>query len=551
MYAKISLALRGQEKKPLFYYEGKTVTRGEFLRHVDIFAAYFSSVGIKQGSVVAMNLPNTVNAAVIFYAVNKLGATVNSLHPLLPLFQVKKLFELTKTEFFVTADFFYEKNEEELSDVKIPIMLSKISDYLPVVKKFFYAKAHEKPKNSKLLYYSDIQKNRSAVFAFRQGARELRGAHTEAYVTQGGAERDTASTQKTHSSPAVYLHSSGTTGAAKTVALSNLAFNCLSDALSPVIADADKSRHNCLMVLPLFHGFGLGVTLHTMLAHGAAVTVVPKFNALRTSKQIAKRKCTICAGVPIMYEKLMGLSDAKFARLRTLEHIFVGGETLDGELKEQFDARLKKIGAAAELLEGYGLTETVTVASVCKEGDFDSHAVGYPLDGIKIEIIDDGGAVLAPYRKGEICIAGGTLMDGYLGDTAPDWKIILGGEVYVRTGDIGYLNDKGKLFFSERRKSVFKVSGVNVFPSDIELAVKEARLAKNCVAAMRNGEVVLFVETPACNHSDDYKQKILDACKEKVIPYAMPKEIRFFESFPRNAIGKVSCQELLNADGVK
>ena len=135
------------------------------------------------------------------------------------------------------------------------------------------------------------------------------------------------------------------------------------------------------------------------------------------------------------------------------------------ELKEELIQELK-VRWRAELTEGYGLTETVTVRCVNLQGEKQNTSMGLPLRGISFKIIDEEGNILPANINGEICVAGPTLMDGYLGDKEGNSFIHIDNEKYVKTGDIGFLDEEGKLHFIDRKKRIFKVSGITIPPSE-------------------------------------------------------------------------------------
>lgn len=500
-------------------FMGKKITGRELFTEIDKWAEILSrNYGVTKGDVVAMNLPNIPNAIIIFYAINKCGAIANIMHPFLPAKKVVQLMKETKTKLFFAYDVFYEKSQGILdSEFKGHIITASVSDYLPLIKKIVFSKKEPKaPKN--VSQYSQIAKN-----AVAQGI-----------ITEPVKFKD-----------CVYMHSAGTSGESKTIVLSNRALNELSKALGPVIPNLDPAYNKCVTVMPLFHGFGFGVCMHTMLSHGFEVILIPKFTPKGMASAVAKRKATICAGVPVLFKKLLDLSDKNFKKLLCLDHIFVGGDKLTAALKEEFDSRVRDLGGQAELTEGYGLTETVTVCCVNEKGETDNTCMGPPLKGIKFQIIDSDGNTISANKKGEICVAGPTLMEGYLGDTKGDVFVNINDERYVKTGDIGYLDEQGKLHFIDRIKRIFKISGITIFPSEIESTIKSIKGIQDCITMLEGKSIYAFVEYSG-NDIDLLKEKILVECKQALLPYAIPKEknIIIVSKFPKTTVGKTDIFEL-------
>jgi long-chain acyl-CoA synthetase len=518
MYDYLRAGFSARENAVAISYMGRKIKAKSLISDIDRWAAILrDKYGIGKGDTVAMNLPNIPDAIILFYAVNKCGAVANMLHPYLPVKTVATILEETQTKLFITLDTYYVANISVLSETYAnAVMVARVSDYLPAFKSLVYGRS-EPEIDDKKITYAYLRKSNS----------NLRG------------EKSAVSNRT-----AVYMHSAGTTGDAKTIVLSNSAVNALSDSLSYVIPNVNAEHDKCIMVLPLFHGFGFGVCMHAMLSHGFEVAVIPKFKPKKMAATVKKRKATLCAGVPIMFSRLMELPDRDFKKLRYLENIFVGGDKLGAQLKSKFDARLKKIGSSAELTEGYGLTETVTVCCINKKGETDGTSMGAPLKGIRLAVTGDGEKALGVFEKGEICVGGTTLMDGYLKDEDNSVFISINGEKFVKTGDIGFLDEEGKLHFVDRKKRIFKINGVIVFPNEIERVVKDKCDVEDCVAVYDDSAVKVYVQT--ADTDEKLKNEIIDACKEKLLPYAVPKygNVFLLKKFPKTVIGKVDVKEL-------
>ncbi|MGI6136860.1 MAG: acyl--CoA ligase [Clostridiales bacterium] len=519
MYTLVKNGFFGRLDKVAISYMGKQIKASDFFMEVDLWAEILrNTYGIKKGDVVAMNLPNIPNAIILFYAMNKCGAVANIMHPFLPAKTVVKLMEKTNTKMFFAFDTFYKENEEVLREgFKGEIVTASVSDYLPIVKKLIYSQKEPKLNKSVTQYAKVLSKHKGLKESFSCESHRV----------------------------TVYMHSAGTSGEPKVVVLSNYALNELSKALTYVIPNMDVDHNKCITVMPLFHGFGFGVCMHAMLSHGFEIILIPRFTPKEMIKVTHKRKATICAGVPILFKKLLDLSDKNFKKLFSLEHMFVGGDKLSAELKEEFDTRVKSLGGDAELTEGYGLTETVTVCCVNLKGEKQNTSMGPPLRGISFKIIDEEGNVLPTNTNGEICVAGPTLMDGYLGDKEGNSFIYIDNEKYVNTGDIGFLDEEGKLHFIDRKKRIFKVSGITIFPSEIESTIKKVKSVKDCITIQENRKIIAFVES-ANTDVEGLRDTILEVCKENLIPYAIPKahNIVIVSKFPKTVVGKTNIQEL-------
>lgn len=515
MYANLQNGITGYDKKTLLYFEGKKINAKTLQSEIDCASRALLAMGIKSGDVVAMNMPNIVNAVVIFYACNNIGCIVNIVHPLLPVQPLLDVLKENNCKALFGISLYFEKFEEQLKEYKGLKVVSFVSDYLPPVKKQIYALTEPKIQmNNQTFSYKEFMKKSKGVAL--TGIKKLR-------------EEDTC----------VYLLSGGTTGKSKTICLSARAFNNLSKDLETVIDDVDPNHNTVLMTLPMFHGFGLGVCLHTMISHAFEVVLMTKFEAKKAVNLIAKRRVNMTAGVPLMYSKILKLDDKEFAKIKTLEHIFCGGDQLPAHIKNAFDNRLKSIGSDSEILEGYGLTEVVSVCCLNKKNDYNFRNIGYCLDNIKMDIIDTDGNSLEPNTHGEIAICANTLMNGYLNQK--DTVFEKDGEKWLRTGDIGFKDENGKFYFVDRQKRMFVVAGINIFPSDIEGIVNDLEYIKECYASFvkENNSIILYV---VFNKGEDKEKRLQDVqkvCENKLIKYAMPKEIVPLERLPRTSVGKI------------
>lgn len=504
-----------KNKVALSYY-GKIIKAKQFLTEVDKWASIFlNKFKLKSGDVVTMNLPNIPNAVILFYALNKIGVIVSLLHPLLPFEAVKADIQKTNSRIIITSEYFFKDNRSLIDSLSTSVLIARMSDYLPTIKKAIFC-LKNKSEIPKEVLYSHIYKN----------------------------NRNNNINSKAINDIAVYMHSSGTTDQPKTIILSNYAINALSDMLTSVV-EPPLDRYKCIMVLPLFHGFGFAVCMHTMLSYGAEVALLPKFDVKNFARTVSNRGIKITAGIPLMYLKLLKASKHCFKKLKSLEHVFVGGDKLSQKLKEEFNNRLKTIGSKAKLREGYGLTETVTVCCIQEIDDKDNSSMGKLLDGIDACIIDEQNKPLPIMEDGEICIAGPTLMTGYLKDEVFSPFIEINNKKYVKTGDIGFIDKSGTLHLLGRKKRISKISGVNIFPSEIEELIKNNSNVEECIVLVQNEKVYVVVQADI-NNAKIIKNKIIDICGKHLIKYAIPHEENIFvlQNIPKTQIGKIDVKSI-------
>lgn len=376
----------------------------------------------------------------------------------------------------------------------------------------------------------------------------------EKFLLDGKKYHGTFHAERKAEDPAVILYSGGTTGTMKGILLSNLNFNALSQqiiATNPIYKPGDKM----LAVMPIFHGFGLGVCIHTILSNGGRVLLIPRFNPESYAKLLKRHKPNFIAGVPTLYEALLRIKSLDRVDLSCLKGVFSGGDSLSIELKKRFDAFLKSHGATIKVREGYGMTECVTASCLTPVNREKEGSIGLPFPDTFYKIVKPGTEEEVPYgEEGEICIAGPTVMMEYINnpeETANTLRRHKDGLTWVHSGDLGMMDEEGFVYFRQRIKRMIITSGYNVYPSQIENVLDAHELVHmSCVIGVpdpyKMQKVVAYVMLkPDVKISHEEAERILlDYCKKHVAKFAMPSRIEFRENLPKTLVGKVAYRVL-------
>ena len=309
-----------------------------------------------------------------------------------------------------------------------------------------------------------------------------------------------------------------------------------------------------LAAMPLFHGFGLGVCIHTMLSQGGRCILVPRFTPKSYGKQIVKYRCNFIAGVPTLYEALLRLPSMDGVDLSCLKGVFSGGDSLSVELKKKLDKFLYDHKATIQVREGYGTTETVTACCLTPSHMFREGSIGLPFPDTYIKIVKPGTDKELPYgQEGEILLAGPTVMKEYMKhpeETAQTLRTHSDGLTWVYTGDLGTMDEQGFIYFKGRAKRMIVSSGYNVYPGQIEnILDAHDYVQMSCVIGVPDSykmqKVKAFVKlAPNVEPSEATKQELLDYCSKHVAKYAMPYDIEFREDMPKTLVGKVAYRIL-------
>lgn len=516
-------------------FMGGKVKYKDFIKKVDECARALAAIGVKEGERVTICMPNAPQAVIMFYAINKIGAIANMVHPLSSEKEIEFYLKESASVVCITLDQFYGKFENIRGNVPIrSLILTSIKDVLsPIKKKGYYLaqgrKIKKVPANAEIVWWEK----------FLKGGNNYHGPFH--------AERKSQD-------PAVILYSGGTTGTTKGILLSNLNFNALSQqiiATNPMFKPGDKM----LAVMPIFHGFGLGVCIHSMLANGGRCLLIPRFNPQSYAKLLKKHKPNFIAGVPTLYEALLRLKTLDRVDLSCLKGVFSGGDSLSIELKKRFDAFLREHGATIPVREGYGTTECVTASCLTPSHWAKEGSIGLPFPDTFYKIVKPGTEEEVPYgEEGEICLAGPTVMMEYINnpeETANTLKRHADGLTWVHTGDLGMMDEDGFIYFRQRIKRMIVTSGYNVYPSQIENVLDAHEYVHmSCVIGvpdpLKMQRVVAFVVLkPGLKVSEEEaREAILEHCSKYVAKYAMPSDIQFRDDMPKTLVGKVAYRIL-------
>lgn len=518
MYAYMKEGILDKDKDKIIFYNNK-ISGAQLLEQIDALAFYLIKLGVQKGDAVGICLPNIPQAAISFYAINRIGAVANVIHPKISANALGRILEETKTKVL----FLFDKSVvayEKIVHEDVVIISCAASEQLKGIKK---------------------------IVALLVEPR-LEGRVTNFFSTL--AEHGEIDRQFSAFDAAVYLHSSGTTGAAKTVILSSYAFNMLSgNVVHRVMLNFDMNDElSMLMVLPLFHGFGLGICLHLALSN-FKIIMMPKFKATDAITLIKKHKIDIIAGIPAMFEKMLKEKGFDGKHLSSLQYIFCGADRLNPETKTRFDEILKKNNSTAEIFEGYGLSEVASVATVNVKGESKAGTQGKPILGTEIKIVDENMQPLPFGENGEVLMKHLSVMNGYLhSEDSSHFYFDSEGEKWLKTGDIGSLDEEGYFTYKGREKRIIKIGGVNIFPAEIEEAVCKLReVDEACIVRCQRGgkpcTKLIIKMNKSYRYSMLIEQKIKNTIAEEFIKYAVPKEIVVTDRLPKTLLGKVDYRK--------
>ncbi|MBR3227258.1 MAG: acyl--CoA ligase [Erysipelotrichaceae bacterium] len=541
MYEKVEAIAKEYPNYIAFDFMNRPTTYRELIRNIENCAKSLSTLGIRENDKVTIAMPNCPQAIYMFYATNLIGAISNMVHPLSSESELEFYINESESSTVITLDQFYHKFEAIRGNTCAKnIIIARIRDALSRPLKIGYMltegrKIEKIPNDAPVIFWDEF----------------LRFGKTRFFDIR----------VKRHSDdPATILYSGGTTGTTKGILLTNKNFNALSQqivAANPMFRPGDKM----LAAMPIFHGFGLGVCIHSMLANGGRCVLVPRFTPDSYAKLITKYRCNFMAGVPTLFEALLRLPHFDNADLSCLKGVFSGGDSLSIELKKKLDKFLYDHKATIQVREGYGTTETVTACCLTPPHMHKEGSIGLPLPDVYIKIVKPGTDEELPYgEEGEILLAGPTVMKEYIKhpeETADTLRKHADGLTWVYTGDLGVMDEEGFIYFKGRNKRMIVTSGYNVYPAQLENIIDACdQVSMSCVIGVpdpyRMQKVKAFIVlrngVPA---SEQTKQDILAYCSKHIAKYAMPREIEFRDELPKTLVGKVAYRKLEEEEAAK
>lgn len=516
---------------------GKKTKYKDFLAKIEQAARAFCAEGIRMGDRVTICMPNIPQAMVCFYALNRIGAIANMIHPLSAQDEITFYLNFSKSKMIMTVDMFYEKVEAALkqTDHPVTIVMTRVQEELPLP-----LAAAMNVKNAKKLGRFPNTDHAITWKAFlKKGTPQIRLTDMEYDLKR----------------TAVILYSGGTSGTPKGICLSDGNMNATAlQAVARLGKEVDFTETTMLSCMPCFHGFGLCINLHLMLIHGGCCILMPSFDIKSYAKNLKKKKPNLIAGVPTIFEALTHIKDLDDVKLDFLVGMFCGGDSLSIELKAKVDKFLKDHSATIQVREGYGLTECVTASCLTPHDTYKPGSIGLAFPDTTYAIVKPGTDEVLPYgEEGEIILTGPSVMLGYLDnpeETAKTLRTLADGRVWLYTGDLGYMDEEQYVYFRQRIKRMIITNGYNVYPGYVEnLIDANPEVAYSCVIGVKDKRRMqrvraYIVLAEGVKPTDELKEELKSRLEMQLAAYAIPREIIFRESLPRTLVGKVAFRLL-------
>jgi long-chain acyl-CoA synthetase len=525
MYDAVSdIAIKYPFFPALEYFE-KVYNYEELIKNVDNVAVALKELNVVENECVTICMPNIPEAIFIVYAVNKIGAICNIIHPLSKEQDIKNAMEEVNSSIIFITDVSYE----QVKNLNAKIVACNVSNSMNGLLKFFY-----NTKNKKNMRYRDD------VIDWKE-------------FTKLGEKIVNTHANRSQNDPAVIIYSGGTTGKTKGIILSNLCFNSISKQCEYVCKEA-KPGYSIFSALPIFHGFGLCVCIHVPLSIGLKCILIPKIDMSKINKTIMKKKPNLLPVIPTMLNVITKSKSLGPKSFESVKVILSGGDYLSSELRTKTEEYFRNCGSIAKIQVGYGLSEATAFISATCESVKDRDNIGIANPDNIIKIFEPYTDIEKGYDEvGEICVKGPSVMLGYVNQDKETESVLrkhYDGDIWLHTGDLGYLRSDGVLHYSSRLKRMIISNGYNIYPLELEEIICKCEYVESCIVVGIKHKIKQEVAKAVIVLKEEYeltnkiKDEIKKYCEKNIVKYAIPYEYEFRKSLPITKIGKVNYREL-------
>ena len=504
-------------------FYGKKYRYQELLQLVNCFCKGLQEYGVVKNTKVGLLLPNCPHYIIAYYAILQTGGVVVNFNPLHSFSEIKKQALDAQVDYFITLNFkelFNKVHALQKEKIVKKIIVAHIEKTLPFPKNILFRLVNKK-KTVTII----PQKNNVTFESLLENAGDFKKI----------------SVNKENN--AVLQYTGGTTGHPKGAELTHAALYSNTMQAAMWFTGLKEGKERMLAVLPFFHVFSMTVVMNLSVRTATMMVIHSRFKLITVLRDIARKKITLLPAVPSIFAAINNNKRSVFFDFRTLKLGISGGAPLPVSVKRQFEKLAK-----CSIVEGYGLTEASPI--ICANPLFGKHkegSVGLPLPATDICITRLGSDKALPaYEKGEICVRGPQLMRGYFAREKETATIFQNG--YLRTGDLGYMDDEGYLYVVDRIKEMIITNGYNVYPREIEdILYEHPDVVEAAVIGMpdaiKGQKIVAIVVTRKTNILSS--ETLRSFVKEQLASYKIPKDIIFTKTLPKTLIGKIDKKKLI------
>ncbi len=520
-----------------FIYYGTKLTYAQFSLYANRFAIELHRLGLKKGDRVAIALPNIPQYPIAFYGALRAGAVVVPTNPLYTEREMQYQLADSGARMMVMLDAFYPVVRAVRTQTALEhVIITSAADFLPPVLRALYPIDQRRTRQPEPHLTPEELHNDQALHIMHT----LLESHG-----RGDAAAFNPPVPVEASDLAVLQYTGGTTGLSKGAMLTHR--NLLANTMQTRVwfHKVHEGEEVMLCAAPFFHAYGMTAGMNVSILVAATMVLLPRFNAKDVVKAIRHEHPTLFPGIPTMYLAIMRVAGRHPDDLRSIKYCISGSAPLPAQVQADFEAITH-----GKLVEGYGLSEAGPVTHCnplteeCRNG-----SIGLPLPDVDAAIVDlETGEPLPAGEVGELVVRGPNIMQGYWKHEEETKAIFRNG--WMRTGDLGRMDEDGYFSIVERAKDVIITGGFKVYPREVEevlfqhSAVAEAGVT-GAPDPYRGETVAAFVVLkPGIEASEETRQELIQFCKQRLTPYKVPRILEFRKSLPKSLVGKVLRREL-------
>ena len=529
VFAMLEASARRLPEKTAIAWLGRHIPYKKLLREVERFSAVLAGLGVEKGDRVALIMPNCPQYVIAYYATTRLGAVVVGNNPLYTKREMEHQLRDCGADVVIVLDLMYADFADVFAELQIAhVVVTRLNDYM----------AFPKKQLAPLLKFKKTQKGQGKPWPpvpkeapVTWWHRSMRRAGPVPVAPQVDPVEDAAG----------FIYTGGTTGVSKGAMLShrNIVANAMQGAVYLELREGEESVLCCL---PFFHSFGMLAMNAGILRAGKVVPVPNPRDLHMVLEQVAQEKATFFPGVPRMFIAINESPLVKKYDLRSVQACVSGGAPLPIAIAERF----KEVTGGAELVEGYGLTETSPVTHANPvHASRKPGCIGLPVPDTDCKIVnlEDPDLLAGPGESGELCVRGPQVMLGYWNRPEDTALTIRNG--WLHTGDVAVMDEDGWFKIVDRIKEMIIVSGFNVYPTEVEeVLYRHPKVSKACVVGIpdaKTGEAVkafIVLREGETATADEIIAWARDPANG-LTGYRVPKRVEFRDSLPETLIGKV------------
>ena len=526
-YAYLREANASRQEGVALQYYGTKITYGDLFRRIDEAANAFAALGVKQGDIVSFVSVAVPECVMAIYALNKLGATANTIDPRMDKESIRRMIQESGSRILVVIDVAFPKILPIMEDIaQEHIIVQSVPRSLPPIKRIIY----------KLKVKTDISYQGQALMDW------------DAFLACG---KDTVAEEAPYVGDATVAiaYTGGTTGFPKGVMLTNDSVNSVSYNFKYAglcTAPGDKF----LGIIPVFTSYGMVCGMHMPLCMGFELVLIPRFIPTTIGKLVKQFRPNHMISTPAFYELLMDSREVRNMDLSFLITMGSGGDTMNEGLEGKLQQFMRAHNIRYPLAQGYGMSELSAAASFCVNDIYKPGSVGIPSLSMNVSVFHpETGEEMNIGEEGEICATGPSMMKGYFNrpeETENVMRLHEDGKIWIHSGDIGYMDEDGFLYIIGRvKRMITRFDGHKVFPVNIESMVSERQDVRNCCVIGVNDREhsqgqypMVLVELAAGTDREAACREIFEDCQTRLEERGRPVAVVAIDQIPLTGAGK-------------